>query len=244
MIINFLGTSHGYAEKNRFTSTTVVEANNKYYLIDAGGPVEYLMVNNDMDYDKIRGIFITHMHNDHVGGLSTVIEPMLRYRYNDKSECFFPSKEGLFGFVEWLKILCVNEDDLRRIVKLSVTDSGVIFDDGNVKVAAKRNCHMDKGGDSFSYIFEADGKKVFFTGDMAQEFEEYTELLGDDHYDLVVCEGAHCPLKRSAERLKKTNTDRMIFNHVYFESVEGHEEILKEFPFSAEVSYDGLKVEL
>ena len=242
MIINFLGTSHGYSEKNRFTSATVIEVDGKYYLLDAGAPIEYLMVNNDMSYDKIRGIFITHMHNDHVGGLSTVIEPMLRYRFNDKAECFFPSKEGLLGFVNWLKVLCVNEEELYRIVKLSVTDCGVIYDDGNVKVTARRNCHLGKGGNSFAYTFEADGKKVFFTGDMAQEFEEYTELLGDEHFDLVVCEGAHCPLKRSADRLRKTNTEKMIFNHVYFESVEGHEEILKDFPFPAEVSYDGMKV--
>ena len=69
-----MGTSHGYAEKEQFTSATLIENSDFYYLLDAGAPVEWIMVNTEKPYDKIRGIFITHMHNDHVGSLSTVVE--------------------------------------------------------------------------------------------------------------------------------------------------------------------------
>ena len=43
MKITFLGTSHGYAEANRFQSSALVEVRGKSYIIDAGAPVEYQM---------------------------------------------------------------------------------------------------------------------------------------------------------------------------------------------------------
>jgi len=42
MKITFLGTSHGYAEKNRFTSSTLIETAGHSYILDAGAPVEWL----------------------------------------------------------------------------------------------------------------------------------------------------------------------------------------------------------
>ena len=41
MKINFMGTSHGYAEKCQFTSATLIEVSDFYYLLDAGAPVEW-----------------------------------------------------------------------------------------------------------------------------------------------------------------------------------------------------------
>lgn len=244
MKIHFLGTSHGYAEKKRFTSATLVEIGDCYYLVDAGAPIEYLMVNSDMSYEKIRGIFITHMHNDHVGSLSCVIEPMLRYRFNDKAACFFPDERGRDAFCSWLCALEVNEEHLKKTVRLETVAEGKIFDDGNVGVYAKKNEHLGQGGASYSYVVEAEGKRVLFTGDMSYMFTEYSDIAQDGHFDLVVCEGAHFKLCDTKEMLMKTDTDRMIFNHIYDESMQGHEEILKEFPFAAELSFDGMTAEL
>ncbi|MBQ8759598.1 MAG: ribonuclease Z [Clostridia bacterium] len=244
MKITFLGTSHGYAEKGRFTSATLIEVGENYYLLDAGAPIEYLFVNNDKPYENLRGIFLTHMHNDHVGSLSSVVEPMLRYRFNDKATCFFPSRQGMDGFANWLYTLDVKKEVLDKTVKFELVNEGKIFDDGKVCVYARRNLHKGVGGASFGYIFEAEGKRVFFTGDMSQEFSEYCEYVGSEHYDLVVCEGAHSPIVRAAEKLKGTNTDRMIINHVYFESVEGFDDVAKTLPFPCEIAEDMLEIKL
>ena len=93
MKITFLGTSHGYAEANRFQSSALVEVRGKSYIIDAGAPVEYQMATLGKDFDSIRGIFITHAHLDHIGGLPQLISPLLRYRYNDQCTCFISDAE-------------------------------------------------------------------------------------------------------------------------------------------------------
>lgn len=243
MKITFLGTSHGYAEKNRFTSSTLIETSKYSYLLDAGAPVEWAMVNKDKPIDRLRGIFITHMHNDHVGSLSSMIDPMLRFRYNDKATCFMPSEEGLQGLVAWLEVLGMPKEKVTSTVKFAVTNEGKVFDNGDISVYAKPTRHL-KDGASFSYTFTAGGKKALFTGDMGRGFPEYADLVGKEHYDLVVCEMAHANLRDVAENLKNTNTDRMIIHHYNMPRMEGYEEILKSFPFAVEIGTDGMEIEL
>lgn len=238
--ITFMGTSHGYAEKDRFTSATLIEVSDFYYLLDAGAPVEWIMVNADKPCEKIRGIFITHMHNDHVGSLTSIIEPMLRYRYNNNAVCFFPTENGKDSFLDWMKALHLSKDQILSTVEMGVTKEGRIYERNGLTVSAKYTKHIEN--ESFSYVFEADGKKVLFTGDMKGGFQEYPDIIGEEHYDLVVCEMAHTPLCKAQEILKQTNTKRMIITHCYMPMIEGHEQILKTFPFPVSLAKDGDEV--
>lgn len=237
MKITFMGTSHGYAEKEQFTSATLIENSGFYYLLDAGAPVEWIMVNNEKPYDKIRGIFITHMHNDHVGSLSTVVEPMLRFRYNNNASCFFPIEEGKEGFLDWMGILKAPREKILSTIEMGVVTEGIIYNKNGLTVSAKYTEHIEK--ESFSYVFESDGKKVLFTGDMKGGFPEYLKLVGEAHYDLVVCEMAHTSLCDAQDMLRKTNTKRMIINHYYSPKIEGYEQIFKTFPFPLSLAKDG-----
>ena len=239
MKITFCGTSHGYAEKNRFQSLTVIETADCYYLLDAGAPVEWVMINKDMPLDKIRGIFITHMHNDHVGALSNVIEPMLRYRYNDKSVCYMPCEAGLEGFLNWMTVLGNSREKVTETVKFGITKEGKVFEDGNISVYARQTNHISGDSDSFAYIFEAEGKRILFTGDMSQGFGEYPEITNGEHFDMVVCEMAHANLSDVADMLKETDTERMYIHHYHMPRLKGYEEILKTFPFEVTVLKDG-----
>lgn len=244
MKITFLGTSHGCAEKNRFTSGTLIETSDYSYLLDAGAPVDALMLNEDKSFEKIRGIFITHMHNDHVANLSSMVTRLIKYNFNDDVVCYFPCKEGIEGFLNWLDVMSVPVDKVKETIKFDVTKEGVVFDNGDIKVLAKPTLHMGEDKKAFSYTFENDGKKVLFTGDMRGGFPEYTEIIGGEHYDLVVCEMAHSNLSDKAEMLKKTDTDRMIITHYSPKRMIGYEEVLKTFPFPTTISSDGMEIDV
>ena len=69
MKITFLGTSHGITEKDRFTSSTLISVAGKNYLVDAGAPIMKLLQEQDVGFDTLGGIFITHSHPDHYMGL-------------------------------------------------------------------------------------------------------------------------------------------------------------------------------
>ena len=84
MKITTLGTSHGDSTYCRFNSSTLYEVNGASYLVDCGSPCEALLCRKGKDNSKIRAIFCTHMHDDHVGGVTEMIKILEKYPKPDQ----------------------------------------------------------------------------------------------------------------------------------------------------------------
>ena len=242
MKITFLGTSHGYAEAGRFQSSALVEVRGKSYIIDAGAPVEYQMATLGKDFESIRGIFITHAHLDHIGGLPQLIAPLLRYRYNDKCTCFISDEEVAKAFDTWMAFNTCDIEHMKKVIKFEITKPGLIFDDGNIKVTAFRTAHFNhETRFSFGYLIDDGEKKVLFTGDIGYGFGDYEEVTKGS-YDLVICEMAHADLCNVWEMMAKTDTKKMIINHYHMPRLEGYEEIFRKMPFDIQLAMDNQEV--
>ena len=99
-----------------------------------------------------------------------------------------------------------------------VFKEGQIFDDGNVKVTAYGNDHMSRLPDgtpvAFSFLFEcANGKRIFFSGDLHKSFDLPLEGIKKNGVDLLVCELVHYPIKLAVERLKDLPVKKTCFQH-------------------------------
>lgn len=83
--------NHRKENKINFSTSAVIEYENKVILLDAG--IEN--ISNLFDGKEIKAVILTHFHADHVLGL-------LRLRYsNDKIDCYHPKDEE--GFVDLFK---------------------------------------------------------------------------------------------------------------------------------------------
>ena len=182
MKLTFLGTSHGVPEPNRQCASTLVEVGGKYYIIDMGCMVIPELVNRGIRVDDVKGVFITHLHGDHMNGL---------FQFVDLISWYYKTPDPVIALPE----LTIRDDIRSYLQHTGLTmkalpfvkiHSGVIFDDGALKVTAIPTQHHVP---SYSFLLEAEGQRVLFTGDLKHPSVDFPKVEG--RVDLAVCEGAH-----------------------------------------------------
>ena len=141
MKITFLGTGHGFSEKNKFCSSAAVTVGNRHYLIDAGAPIMTLLQNHDMSFWDVGGIFITHTHGDHMLGLVDFTQQMEVFPHfkGVRIPVFVPDAERYMDLNQFL--FGKRELPSHRVIYRVYHPNGVIFDDGTVRITAIVNQH-------------------------------------------------------------------------------------------------------
>ena len=239
MKIIFAGTSHGIPEKDRFCSATFLEINGNVYIIDAGGPISQLLLRYGLRHEDVRGIFVTHFHGDHFEGLPEFCNQITWYYQAAKPDIYLPEQCAVDLLRGWVRgIEKIDRDNLR----LHYYQPGVIYRDENIEVEAVPTRHMPF---AHGFRIRAEGKTLLFTGDMSQQYPEFSELLGGLHYDLVVSESAHnTMLADCADIFRQADTKHMVINHINPAKLEGIEAVKDTFPFPFTLAYDGYLLEL
>lgn len=194
MKIVFFGSSHGVPEPNRRCSSTMIEACGRYYFIDMGTQSIEQLVTRGIHPNDIRACFFTHMHGDHTNGVISFIDLCSWYYKESQPEFYMPgdTDRSKAAIAEWIN--CMGHS--MRDFKFGHVDDGFIYDDGFIRLTAHRTMHIDQ---SFSYILEAEGKRVYFSGDLRAPRLETGEdpLLDipveefDKGFDLAILELAH-----------------------------------------------------
>ena len=72
----FLGTGAAFPVPLRGTTSQFVDIHGHTYLVDAGEGVQLALRQNKRKFQKLRGVFISHMHGDHVLGLPGLLSTM------------------------------------------------------------------------------------------------------------------------------------------------------------------------
>ena len=131
----------------------------------------------------------------------------------------------------------------------SIYGEGVIFDDGILRVTAIPTGHVRaKGRPSFAFLIEAEGKRLFFTGDLSHGLREndFPEIIFNEYFDLVVCESTHFELNMVFPSFKCSRIGRLVFNHVDTSKIPEivAERDSGEYTYPISVAYDGYTLEI
>lgn len=185
MKITFVGTSHGVPEPNRKCSCIMLETGGNIYFIDMGtNPIDALRTRG-ISVDRVRGVFVTHMHGDHTNGLLPFVDLLTWFfRSADLVVCL-PVPEAGTIIRSWLDMTL---NTTQKEIRYRQTLPGTVFDDGTIRVTAVATQHCEK---SFAYLVEAEGKTVLFTGDLKNPGIDFPAPAMERPLDLVVCESAH-----------------------------------------------------
>lgn len=252
MKIILLGTSHGDPTDSRLQSASLVEVGGNRYLIDAGEGISTTLIRRKTGPETLNAIFVTHMHLDHSGGVPELLELALKYRKRQPDinpPVFLPEARGAVALKEWLTVNHMHNPDAN---KLNIYKAGTIFDDGIIKVEAYPTKHISRDDSnepkSFGFKITAEGKSVFFTGDLASDFSDFP-FEGAQNCQLLISELVHFSAESAYARLKDINVGHLVFNHLgnHWQTSEGEKEIITLFAncnYPVSVGFDGAEFTL
>ncbi len=232
MKITFLGTAHGMPNPGRNRQSFLIEAGDYAYLFDAGAPVLDLLAEQTEVFSKIKAIFISHSHNDHIDGLPNLMQSGLLKNIS----LFLPETDlvkqykDAYGFPTY------------RIM------SGEIYDDGVLQVTAVPTYHLpsdNKTPCSFGFSINADEKKVHITGDLDGAMLDFPSDACSKGLNLLITECAHLTVDSLFEKLTEYKLDNVAVVHVYpNERYEQLNELIDKTDYKLILPNDGDVVEL
>lgn len=223
MRIHFLGTG-GFSAQRGDTSIAFEHDSGHVALIDCGEPcARRLRAKGPTLHSfpaRVRDIFISHMHFDHVTGLPLALFQIAR------------SKQELAGadgerVTDLFVPGCANPEVLRTLDILNMGGSS------NAAIAADLELHSlapgfthrrnglsvtaysnagDSGIESYAFLIEDERVRVLYGGDLPGTVEPIVPYL--DGLDLLIAESSHVPAADTAQSLRGRSIEQVVFSHI------------------------------
>lgn len=175
--VKILGSSSATPAFQRFTSSQVVNYNDRYYLIDCGEGTQMQLQKYRIKYSRIDALFISHLHGDHILGAPGLLSSLSIFERNAPLPVFAPR-----GLKEILEIIFHYSDtylkyDLQFHALEDFEPGEVIFETDRMSVTTLPLQHRTfcRG-----FLFQEKGKRRKFNFYRAKELgipKEYFHLL-------------------------------------------------------------------
>jgi len=176
--VTLLGTGTPIPSPNRFGPSTLVEAGDQKFLIDAGRGATIRLYQLGVPIGHLDALLLTHFHSDHTSGLPDVwLTGWLQSYFGDRKAPFRvigPQGTGSLmakleeAYAADIKIRTDDEKLPPEAVAVSVFEydhDGVVHEKNGVKVIAFEVDHGDVIKPAYGYRIEYEGRVAVISGD-------------------------------------------------------------------------------
>jgi ribonuclease Z len=187
--VTLLGTGCPAPVMNRFGSSILVEAAGQALLFDAGRGALQRLTQARVPWQNVRGVFLTHLHSDHVVGLPDLL---LTGWLTTPKRAVSPAVLGPSGtaqmihhlrqaFAEDIRIRVANEHADSAGIALGGKDisDGVVYDESGLKVTAFGVDHAPAMA-ALGYRIDYAGRSVVLSGDTRPSDDLVRHAAGAD----------------------------------------------------------------
>lgn len=206
---------------NRQHTSLVIEAGGSIYWFDAGEGCSRTAHLMGVDLLRVRAIFISHPHMDHIGGLANLLWTIRKLAVRTKTnvtagriDLFYPELRSWEGMLQMLRYTEGNFSLPFALEAMRPCD-GLVYEDENIRVIGMHNGHMadsDAGEHvSYSYRIETQEKSVVFSGDL-RAYTEIEPLIGKG-CDYLLMETGHHSVKAICDFSDAQPVGQLIFVH-------------------------------
>lgn len=158
----FLGTSSAVPTVERNTVSIVVSTSEGQFMFDCGEGSQRQMLYAGLNPMKLKAVFITHMHFDHIMGLVGLMMTMGLLNRTEPLTVVGP--KGLGKMIKFFEHELYMNHEYELIFRIA--EPGKVYEEGEVSVEAERALHSTE---SFSYKVVQTKKKRKFHIEKARE---------------------------------------------------------------------------
>lgn len=238
MEVTLLGTGTPRPSIERFGPATVVEANGRFFVFDSGRGITIRLQQAGIPLSKIEHVFLTHLHSDHISGLSDLWLTSWIWQRSNKLNLTGP--KGTQALAQHLTLAHQADFQYRtehtkldktafEITSHDIASEGVVYDQNGIKITAFLVDHHPVEP-AYGYRIDSGEQSVVISGDTTYsknliKFAKHVDLLvheiaGADvnllasNPRLEKIMSYHTTPEQAAEVLKATKPKAAVFTHV------------------------------
>jgi len=176
----FLGTSGAVASARADNTSLLIDTPEDKIVVDLPGSLVGKLAKLGYNFRKVRDVFLTHSHPDHIYGLSSVIHS--NYGFKNHLRIYGSAQTIAFAIV-LRKLFNLEDQALYPTIsfyKIKPDLKKPFYSSGELSVCAFPVKHS-QGSLGFKFVFKKSGKTVVFTGDTAKNPALVKIALGCDY---------------------------------------------------------------
>ena len=256
--IRFLGTCSGTEPMpGMHHCSLIIEVDGVNYWFDGGENCAHAAHTGGVNVMNTRALFVSHPHLDHTGGIANLLACMRKLAWREKRQLIHDNTLSVYfpglKLFEVIKMLACNNAEGRfkfifNLDEHELCEDGLVFMDERIRVSAVHNRHLGEDGTngwhSYSFLIEADGKRIVFSGDVAEPCELDPII---ENCDLLIMETGHHPVSAVCEYAISRGVKALRFNHHGREILGDRaaaEKLVSDYAADANISikiaYDGM----